>query len=133
MISIEEYCVVIRCFSPRIKLVTSFIKRVYRKYLKMSNLAYGFIVQRFQKKYSQHFYCIYISVVFIDCISGDVETNPGPVNIIKTVCGTFHQRNIKRFGALTGTQCTCVALFSSLHQRNSVENCGKSNDIYVDV
>ena len=45
-------------------------------------------------------------------LSGDIETNPGPV-VIPTKCiqGSFHQGN-NRFGASAGSQCMCNAFWA---------------------
>ena len=45
-------------------------------------------------------------------IAGDVELNPGPYEIIKSVQGSFDQVNISLFGETTGRQCACKAMFS---------------------
>ncbi|XP_057302950.1 uncharacterized protein LOC130637935 [Hydractinia symbiolongicarpus] len=44
-------------------------------------------------------------------LSGDVETNPGPCTILKTIQGSFHQGDV-RLGTFTGTQCMCNSLFA---------------------
>ena len=39
-------------------------------------------------------------------LSGDIETNPGPVNnSTKTIQDPFSQDNVARFGLNAGTQC----------------------------
>ena len=45
-------------------------------------------------------------------LSGDVESNPGPYEIIKSVQGSFNQGNIALFGGAAGRQCAFNALFS---------------------
>ena len=45
-------------------------------------------------------------------IAGDVELNPGPYEIIKSVQGSFDQVNISLFGETNGRQCACKAMFS---------------------
>ena len=45
-------------------------------------------------------------------LSGDVESDPGPYEIIKSVHGSFNQDNIALFGGMAGRQCACNALFS---------------------
>ena len=44
-------------------------------------------------------------------LSGDVEPNPGPYEIIRSVQGSFNQGSIALFGATAGRQCACNALF----------------------
>ena len=44
-------------------------------------------------------------------LSGDVELNPGPFEIVRTVQGSF-QGNVALFGETAGRQCACNALFS---------------------
>ncbi|XP_057297689.1 uncharacterized protein LOC130628722 [Hydractinia symbiolongicarpus] len=44
-------------------------------------------------------------------LSGDVETNPGPCTILKSVQGSFHQGDV-RLGTFTGIQCMCNSLFA---------------------
>ena len=45
-------------------------------------------------------------------LSGDVELNPGPFEIVRTVQGSFNQDNVALFGEIAGRQCACNALFS---------------------
>ena len=45
-------------------------------------------------------------------LSGDVESNPGPDEIIKSVQESFNQGNIALFGGTVGRQCARDALFS---------------------
>ena len=45
-------------------------------------------------------------------LSGDVELNPEPYEIIKSVQESFSQGNIALFGKTAGRQCACNALFS---------------------
>ena len=41
-------------------------------------------------------------------LSGDIETNPGPViNSVKTIQAPFSQDNVAMFGLNAGTQCVC--------------------------
>jgi len=42
---------------------------------------------------------------------GDIESNPGPFTIIKSVQGSFHQGDPK-LGRNVGTQCVCNSLFA---------------------
>ena len=44
-------------------------------------------------------------------ITGDVELNPDPYEVIKSVQGSFNQGNVSFFGETTG-QCACNAMFS---------------------
>ena len=45
-------------------------------------------------------------------LSGDVELNPGPYEIIRSIQGSFNQGNVALFGETAGRQCVCNALFS---------------------
>ena len=45
-------------------------------------------------------------------IAGDVELNPGPYEVIRSVQGRFNQGNVSLFGESAGCQCACNALFS---------------------
>ena len=45
-------------------------------------------------------------------LSGDVELNPGPYQIIRPVQGSFNQGNVVLFGETAGRQCACNALLS---------------------
>ena len=45
-------------------------------------------------------------------LSGNVESNPGPYEIIRSVPGSFNQGNIALFGVTAGRQGACNALFS---------------------
>ena len=45
-------------------------------------------------------------------LSGNVELNPGPFEIVRTVQGSFSQGNVALFRETTGRQCACNALFS---------------------
>jgi len=44
-------------------------------------------------------------------VCDDIESNPGPYTIIKSVQGSFHQGD-PRLGRNAGTQCVCNSLFS---------------------
>ena len=44
-------------------------------------------------------------------LSGDVELNPGPYEIKRSVWGSFNQGNVALFGETAGRQCVCNALF----------------------
>ena len=43
---------------------------------------------------------------------GNVESNPRPYEIIRSVQGSYNQGNIELFGGRAGRQCACHALFS---------------------
>ena len=45
-------------------------------------------------------------------LSGDVELNPGPYELLKSVQVSFNQGNVALFGETAGRQCACNALFS---------------------
>ena len=45
-------------------------------------------------------------------LSGDVELNPGPYQIIRSVQESFNQGNVALFGETGDRQCACNALFS---------------------
>ena len=45
-------------------------------------------------------------------LSGDVESNLGPYEIIRSIQGIFNQCNVNLFGRTVGRQCACNALFS---------------------
>ena len=45
-------------------------------------------------------------------LSGDVELNPGPYEVIRSVQGSFNQGNVALFGKIAGRKCACNALFS---------------------
>ena len=45
-------------------------------------------------------------------LSGDVESNPGPYEITRSVQGSFNQGNIALLEEKAGRQCACNALFS---------------------
>ena len=44
-------------------------------------------------------------------IDGDVELNPGPYDVIKSVQGSFNQGNVSTFGETAGHQWACNAMF----------------------
>ena len=44
-------------------------------------------------------------------LSGDVESNPGPYEIVRTVQGSFNRGNVALFGETAGRQCASNALF----------------------
>ena len=46
-------------------------------------------------------------------LSGDVELNPGPLEMVRTVQESFNQGNVALFGETAGRQCACNALFST--------------------
>ena len=45
-------------------------------------------------------------------ITGDVELNPDPYEVIKSVQGSFNQGNLSLFDETAGRQCACSAMFS---------------------
>ena len=45
-------------------------------------------------------------------LSGDVELNPGPYEVKRSVQGSFNQGNVALFGKIAGRRCACNALFS---------------------
>ena len=45
-------------------------------------------------------------------LSGDVELNPGPFEIVRTVQGSFNKGNVALLGETAGRHCACNALFS---------------------
>ena len=45
-------------------------------------------------------------------LSGDVELNPGPYEIIKSVQENFNQSNVALLGTTAGKQYSCNTLFS---------------------
>ena len=45
-------------------------------------------------------------------LSGDVESNLGPYEIIRSIQGIFNQCNVNLSGGTVGRQCACNALFS---------------------
>ena len=44
-------------------------------------------------------------------LSGNVELNPGPYEVVRTVQGSFNQGNVALFGETASRQCACNALF----------------------
>ena len=59
--------------------------------------------------------CMFILNIFkVDLlkIAWDIELNPGPYEVIKSVQGSFNQGNISMFAETAGEQCTCNATFS---------------------
>ena len=53
---------------------------------------------------------LYFRSIVLLQLSGDVESNPGPIySIEKIIQGSFHQSN-PRFGRTVGVQCTLFAL-----------------------
>ena len=44
-------------------------------------------------------------------LSGNVELNPGPYEVVRTVQGSFNQGNVALFGETARRQCACNALF----------------------
>ena len=44
-------------------------------------------------------------------LSGNVELNPGPYEVVRTVQGSFNQGNVALFGETANRQCACNALF----------------------
>ena len=108
MITLEAYWVSTECFFPRITKATLSIKRKFPHVFE--NL--DFEVSRFFAAYTQfEMYTSKMCVILLLLLSGDVETNPGPFTILKSVQGNFHQGDVQ-LGLFVETQCTCTALFS---------------------
>ena len=60
------------------------------------------------------FVCAIILVLFKVAlkVAGDIESNTGPYDLLKSVQGNFSQGNVGMFGETAGHQCACNALFS---------------------
>ena len=51
-------------------------------------------------------------------LSGDIETNPGPViNSTKTIQAPYSQDNVAMFGSNAGTQCVAMSLASLIYNK----------------
>ena len=105
----EAYCISIVCFSPRFWAAISFMKRAYRKDILLINRFSS--IGGFLKVISVRLTTIFIFAMIILLVFGDIETNPGPYTIIKSVQGSFHQGD-PRLGTNAGTQCVCNSLFA---------------------
>ena len=59
------------------------------------------------------FVCVIILIVLklVLKVAGDIETNPGPYEILRSVQGSFNQGSVAMFGETAGRQCACNALF----------------------
>lgn len=109
MISLEAYRFAIGCFSQPLKLG----RRSYRKVYEDGDHVFCFwSLFAFSTKHTPKYPILVLFSLMILLQSGDIETNPGPVNILKSVQGTFHQGNTQVLGSETGTQCVCNALFA---------------------
>jgi len=112
MITLDSYRVSIGCFSPRIHSKTSFIKRAYRDYFNDILLMNRFSsIAIFLKRVSVRVTTIFFFATLALLVCGDIETNPGPYTIIKSVQGSYHQGD-PRLGTNAGTQCVCNSLFA---------------------
>ena len=60
------------------------------------------------------FVCVIILVLFkvAQKVARDIESNPEPYDLLKSVQGNFSQGNVDMFGETAGHQCACNALFS---------------------
>ena len=55
---------------------------------------------------------------FKSSLSGDIETNPGPViNSTKTIQAPYSQDNVAMFGSNAGTQCVAMSLASLIYNK----------------
>ena len=63
-------------------------------------------------------------------VCGDIETNPGPYTILKSVQGSFHQAD-PRLGTNAGTQCVCNSLFSIIW--SAIKNVSLWNTTDLDI
>ena len=53
-------------------------------------------------------------------LSGDIETNPGPViNSTKTIQAPYSQDNVAMFGLNAGTQCVAMSLASLIYNKRN--------------
>ena len=53
-------------------------------------------------------------------LSGDIETNPGPViNSTKTIQAPYSQDNVAMFGLNAGTQCVAMSLVSLIYNKSN--------------
>jgi len=105
MITLDAYRISIGCFCPRLLSTISFIKRAYRNYyndiLFMNRLYSGYC---FLKYVCVRLTTVFLFALVILLLCGDIETNPGPYTIIKSVQGSFHQGD-PLLGRNVGTQC----------------------------
>ena len=53
-------------------------------------------------------------------LSGDIETNPGPViNSTKTIQAPYSQDNVAMFGLNAGTQCAAMSFASLIYNKRN--------------
>ena len=57
-------------------------------------------------------------------LSRDIETNPGPINPIKTIQAPYSQDNVVLFGLNAGNQCVAMSLTSLIfaHRNNGISS-----------
>jgi len=113
MITLEAYRVSTDCFSHGLFSTPPFIKCAYRGYYNDILLMNRFLsIYKFLQRFCVRLtITTYFFVFGILLLCGDVETNPGPFTITKSVQGSFHQGD-PRLGANAGSQCVCNSLFS---------------------
>ena len=70
---------------------------------------------------------LFSSIVLLQ--SGDIETNPGPVNIFKVVKASTHQGNAAIFGRTAGSQCTFMSLSAIVYSNVKSLSYWGQNDL----
>ena len=111
MIDVQQYRVVIGCFCQSRKMRALLLNRGYKFFIvdivsgHSFRAVYLLLSRRFPK-------CFTSFLMLILLLAGDVELNPGPLNILKSVHGTFHQGDVNKLGIVAGTQCMCNVLFA---------------------
>jgi len=130
MITLESYRICIGCFSSRLFSTTAFIKRSYRNYYNdIFFMNRFFSAYCFLKYVSVRLTTVFLFALLILLLCGDIESNPGPYTILKSVQGSFHQGDPK-LGKNVGTQCVCNSLFAivwSAVKNVSIWNTGDVN------
>ena len=103
MISIDAYRISIGNFNNTRQLD---LRSIYR-HLNISSSVSSRGLSRILKPCRFLSVALYIGIILVT--SGDIETNPGPVNFCKVVLASFNQGNVTIFGPQAGTQCMYMA------------------------
>ena len=109
MISIDAYRISIGNFNSTRQLD---LRSIYR-HLTLSSSVSSRGLSRILKPSRFLSVALYIGIILVT--SGDIETNPGPINLRQVVLASFNQGNVTIFGPQAGTQCMYMASTAILY------------------
>ena len=123
MISIEAYRISIGNFNGTRQFD---LRSIYRHLILNSSIS-SRSMSRILKPLPFLAIILYASIMLI--LSGDIESNPGPVTIFKVVKASSHQGNATIFGRTAGSQCTFMSLSAIVYSNVKSLRYWSQNDL----